>query len=220
MSIHNETMDKTTVIKVEGSEPSVSQEPVPPGTYPCVVIKSSYDETSRECVYDADQMLVRPVRDNKTGIESPVTPEERSKGFSVHPSGTYIWLLLKVTTPDGEHITSVRPNWINKLRPPNSDRECISQVREAIGVSSVPLVVGQAVEALHDRPFLVKLRLKKKMGYADRMENELAGALPLATSSMPPGFVTAAGAEVVDTVWSSSPPIEAYEGKGNKWGNW
>ena len=102
MSIHNETMDKTTVIKVEGSEPSVSQEPVPPGTYPCVVIKSSYDETSRECVYDADQMLVRPVRDNKTGIESPVTPEERSKGFSVHPSGTYIWLLLKVTTPDVE----------------------------------------------------------------------------------------------------------------------
>jgi len=211
MSIHNETINQATQVVLEGGEPP-SRDPVPEGKYPCTIVMSSYDETSRDCVFDDSQMVVRPVYDYKTQTESPITDDEKTRGFSVHKSGTYVWLRLKVSMPDGtERFTSVRPNWINVLRPPNEDRVAITALRDAIGAREVDLIVGQPVTALHERPFIAHLEKKDRRGSPGKQENWLKGASPLQTRHLPPGATTAHGAQVVDRVGSDVPPISAYE---------
>jgi len=211
MSIHNETIDNSTEYLLEGGA-TPSRDPVPKGDYPATIINSSYDETSRDCVFDSDQMLVRPVYDYKTSTESPMTADEQAKGFSTHKSGTYLWFLLKVQMPDGtERLTSVRPNWINVLRPPNDSRQVIGELRESIGIQSASLTVGQPASAFHDRPFIARLGVKEKRGSTGRLENELVGAKSLKATGLPPGAKTPYGAEVVDVVESRpTPPISAY----------
>ena len=193
MSIHNTTWDNSTEVSIGGSDQQ-SREPVPAGQYPCVIIRSSYDETARDVIYNQDKSVVRPVYDYREQKETPMTPDERGRGCFVAKSGTYLWLLLRVTLPNGdERLASVRPNIINVLRPPNEDRAAFDAVRSALGGGTVNLIVGQDISTMHERPFLAKLGLKEKRGSTGDKENYLKGALPL-TESRPASTFTPPGA--------------------------
>ena len=101
MSIHNTTWDNSTEVSIGGSDQQ-SREPVPAGQYPCVIIRSSYDETARDVIYNQDKSVVRPVYDYREQKETPMTPDERGRGCFVAKSGTYLWLLLRATLPNGD----------------------------------------------------------------------------------------------------------------------
>ena len=215
MSIHDTTFDNSTEIQIGDAAPS--REPAPRGEYPCVIIQSSYDETSRDVVYTKDKEVVRPVYDYREQKESPLTPEERARGHFVDKSGTYVWLLLRLTMPDGsERLTSVRPNWINVLRPPNDDRAALKEIRDAIGGPSIQFRVGQPAVVMHERPFLVKLNVKEKRGSTGTLENLVEGARAIQSRAPQAGQVLQGGAEVIDVISSQGPPPDFNGGYNDK----
>jgi hypothetical protein len=215
MSIHDSTFDNSTEIQIGDAAPS--REPVPKGEYPCVIIQSSYDETSRDVVYTKDKEVVRPVHDYRENTDSPLTPEERSRGYFVDKSGTYVWLLLKLTMPDcSERLSSVRPNWINVLRPPNDDRAALKEIRDAIGGPSIQFRVGEPATVMHERPFIVKLNVKEKRGSAGILENWVDGARPIQSRAPQAGQVLPGGAEVIDVISSQGPPPDFPRGFNDK----
>lgn len=197
MDMRNLTLDTS-----EDEGPTISNQPVPAGDYPAVIKNSSYDLTRRDIVYDKEGALVRPIYDYEARVETPITPEETSRGCTVDKSGTYLWLGMHVTLPDGtQRQVNVRPNIVNCFKTPRASRAAVKEIQAAIGAPRVQFVAGSPVEALHNKQFIVSLAVKEKRNQPGENENELLGAKPLAGSGLKPGQIV--GGAVVESVISS-----------------
>ena len=200
MDMRTLTLDAT---KDEG--PTVSNKPVPAGDYPAVIKASSYDLTRRDVIYDKEGALVRAVFNYDTSTEVPMTAEERGRGCVMDKSGTYLWLGIHVTMPDGtQRQVNVRPNIVNAFKTPRASRAAVKEIQAAIGAPQVQFIAGQPVDALHDKEFIVSLSVKEKRNRPGEHENELRGAKPFhfpLTERLRPGQVV--GGAVVDSVVST-----------------
>jgi hypothetical protein len=193
----------------EDEGPTISNQPVPAGDYPAVIKASSYDLTRRDIVYDKEGALVRAVYDYEARVETPITAEEKARGCKVDKSGTYLWLGMHVTLPDGsERQVNVRPNIVNCFKTPRASRAAVKEIQAAIGIPQVQFVAGSPVEALHDKRFIVCLSVKEKRNQPGENENELRGAKPLAGSGLKPGQIV--GGAVVESVISSRGPAKPW----------
>ena len=205
MDMRNLTLDTS-----EDEGPTISNQPVPAGDYPAVIKASSYDLTRRDIVYDKEGALVRPVYDYESRTETPITAEEKARGCKVDKSGTYLWLGLHVTLPDGsQRQVNVRPNIVNCFKTPRASRAAVKEIQAAIGAPRVQFVAGSPVDALHDKPFIVCLSVKEKRNQPGENENELRGAKPLSGSTMRPGQVV--GGATVESVVKSGGPAQAWD---------
>ena len=212
-------MNRTVFNFNETEEPqteSRSNEPLPAGVYPARVIDSCYERTKTEVVVNAKGEYVRRVRDYHEGggyTDNPITNEERQSGCKVTSSGTYIYLRLGCDVEGLQWPKNVllRLNLENLIADPWSGRKLFRQLGKALGLTDTgPMDLGHPVPALHDRPFLVELKVKNKRGSSGEKENEAESFAPL--SGQRPSYLSQ-GAEVVDVVSSDPrpmPPISAY----------
>ncbi len=186
--------------------------PLEPGKYKATLLDSRYENTKTEVIVDGKGDYIRRVYDYSSSTNAPLTTEERNRGADQTNSGTYIYILVECEVEGWQWPKKVplRFNLTNVIADPWSGRGLFRQLLCATGLETVPLEVGQSVEALHGKSFMVELSKKQKRnGSPGEMENEAVAIEPL-TPQRP-------RAEVVDVVSSGprpSPPASAFNDEG------
>ena len=191
-------------------------QPLAPGTYPARIEESAYELTKTEVVVNSAGEYVRRIRlyDERGGYtEEPITQQEIGSGHRVSSSGAYIYMKLKCDVQGLQWPKTVvlRVNVQNLISDQWKGRKLFRQLGNAVGMSGefVWPEFGDPISALHDKPFLVELTVKKNRK-TGKPENDVAAFAPIVArpqQAAPPAW--SGKAEVVDRVGTAAPAAKA-----------
>tara|TARA_R110002110_G_scaffold90808_1_gene235999 strand:+ start:1003 stop:1662 length:660 start_codon:yes stop_codon:yes gene_type:complete len=191
-------------------------QPLAPGTYPGRIAESAYELTKTEVIVNSAGEYVRRIRlyDDGGGYsDEPITQQETASGHRVSSSGAYIYMKLKCDVEGLQWPKTVvlRINVQNLISDQWKGRKIFKQLGKAVGMSGefVWPEFGDPISALHDKPFLVELTVKKNRK-TGKPENDVIAFAPVAArpqQAAPP--IWSGKAEVVDRVGTAAPAAKA-----------
>tara|TARA_R100000655_G_C2982944_1_gene192073 strand:- start:50 stop:709 length:660 start_codon:yes stop_codon:yes gene_type:complete len=210
-------MERTFNIDAEDAPRATSEwRPLDPGTYPGRIVESAYELNKTEVVVNSAGEYVRRIRlyDDRGGYsDQPITQQEIDSGHRVSKSGAYFYMKLKCDVDGLQWPKTVilRVNVQNLINGAGRGRSIFKQLCKAVGLSGSLQwpEIGSPIQAVHDKPFLVELTVKKNLK-TGKPENDVAAFAPIVArpqQAAPPAW--SGNAEVVDRVGTAAPAAKA-----------